>query len=148
MGYSYDRTTGRLVCDHCGQADGTVRKRCCPHGWCPPPAYCKTCWNTPEIRQADKDHHIKNDCQGHAEASANRDAEEKQMLADGMRVRCSALSTDDGRVHVIFRCKSGDVGAFMKRETYRHYPLVENHTWEDYELIEGQPLQSAPANFY
>jgi hypothetical protein len=70
------------------------------------------------------------------------------MLADGMRVRCSALSTDDGRVHVIFRCKSGDVGAFMKRETYRHYPLVENHTWEDYELIEGQPLQSAPANFY
>jgi hypothetical protein len=51
MGYSYDRASGRLCCDRCGE-DGGVRRRNCPAKYCPAWAICATCWKDGEVKSA------------------------------------------------------------------------------------------------
>lgn len=145
MSYSYDSLTGQLVCDRCGTADETVRKHRCPWGYCLPSALCETCWETPAIRQREKDSHV--DCKAKSEAYERRETERLEMLDAGKRIRAAALSIDQGRIHVIFQTKNGHVGAYMSPETYHAFPYGENHTWEDYETVEGRPLVAAPSKF-
>ena len=146
MGFCYEGK--KLVCDNCGAAEGTTRKRKCPHNYCYPTALCKKCWSDPAIRAKDKAHHINNDCAGKMQASRDHAAKEVAMREAGAFIRCSAMSAKDGRVHVIFRGNNSEIGKYMAKETYDAIGLREIATPEDYEKIEGKTLENAPINFY
>lgn len=147
MGFCYSYS-GKLVCDHCGAAEGTTRKRKCPSGYCYPVALCKKCWDTPEIRQKFKQYHIDNKCADkHAAVMADR-AREATMIESGEFLRCAALNAGPGRVHVVFRGKDSEKGRYMASTTYASIPLDKAATIADYEAIEGKTLEEAPINFY
>ena len=100
MGYSYDKRTGRLVCDDCGH-DGGVRKRKCVyliHGYdnyrkqsysvpyCPPPALCADCYKRAGGAQG-----IHGDSCKTGAARAQQDADERhRKLAAGAYLLTSA----------------------------------------------------------
>jgi len=117
MGYCYRGK--RLVCDVCGNADGTSRKRKCPYGWCYPPAICKSCWNKKEIRDKFHQYHADHECQKSSRETNEKYQKEQDMIDGGKYIRCSALSVDDNIVHVIFRGKTNNTGRYMQRNTYR-----------------------------
>lgn len=146
MGFCYQGK--RLVCDNCGAAEGTTRKRRCPSNYCYPSALCKKCWTDKEIRAKFNKYHIDNDCAGKMQASQDKRDKEAAMIAAGAFIRCSALGQDDGRVHVIFRGNDKEVGKYMAKETYAALPFDYPATPEDYEKIEGKTLENAPTNFY
>lgn len=146
MGFCYQGR--KLVCDHCGTADGTVRKRKCPVRYCYPVALCKKCWDTPEIRQKAKQYHIDNKCKEKHEAFIAERKREADMIESGEFLRASALTAGPGRVHVIFRGKTSYKGRYMAAATYDAIPLGKTATIADYEAIEGKTLEEAPVSFY
>jgi hypothetical protein len=143
MGYCYQG--GLLCCDVCGNTGG-VRKKRCPHGWCQPVAVCPTCNQKPEFKAKWKTAHVA--CKTSSEKYAAEQAREQELLNQGKAVLCSALSTDDNRVHALFRFKDGTtVGRFMSHEAYA--AIDHNNgpvTIESYEA--SFPLEEAPANFH
>ena len=146
MGYSYTRGhNGRhlLDCDVCGNAGG-VRKIRCPFGYCQAVAICASCKKKhPEVVSAAT--HREHGCEKNHNDFAAREKAEKALLHSGRVVRCSALGTDDGRVHVLFKTLTGYVGFYMSEETYNSIPLLVNATPEDYEVF-GK-LDPAPVDF-
>lgn len=141
MGYCYD-LSHRLCCDRCGKAGG-VRKRKCPHSYCPPPALCDDCYHA--VKDELKAHHERH-CKPAAAAYKVREDRRKALEAEGVPVRCSAMSHAKYGVHVIFRSGKGEVGYYMNRETYDAIPLLEVATPDDYRK-HGR-LRKAPADFY
>jgi hypothetical protein len=150
MGYSYTMD-GKLCCDGCpayGKAAG-VRKRKCPHGYCPSPAYCTACYNAKEKPNRAKIHAA---CKVGAEKYAAKLAAEAAMLEAGKFLRVAAMgkgySQGNGyaTVHVIFRGKAGEVAYFMSAETYDAFPLGTAVTPEDYATV--GTLTPAPVSFY
>ena len=148
MGYCYESgrngRRGRLCCDVCNKAGG-VRKYPCPFGYCQPIAACRNC-RRDKAREFGKEAHRENGCERmHAEFEANLRLSQS-LLASGKAVRCSALSTDDGRVHVLFRKQDGTtVGHYMAHETYDAHPLGTPRTVDDYAAV--GPLEPAPPEF-
>lgn len=147
MGFSY--CGGALCCDACGSTLGT-RKVPCPVGWCPSVALYTTCRNKPEnkLEQRRKDHEARgcNRCSTEARA---RQADADRRLAAGEYLRCSALSTGDGRVHVLFRGADGStIGLFMDAACYRALPLVTNASPDDFARLGIGEISPAPADFY
>lgn len=143
MGYCYQGN--RLVCDCCSGADGTVRKRRCPSGWCPPPAVCSTCWTDP-VKRAEFDvYHLANHCADkHAEFAAH-EQRRVDLIAAGVPVRCSARSEGRDRVHVLFAAKDGPIGYYMAHATYDAIPLLDIATPDDYRKIGD--LEDAPGDY-
>lgn len=144
MGYCYTRS-GALVCDSCNVSGG-VKKIACPVGYCPPPALCVAC----KKKHADKlvlaAH---SSCVKYKAEMIARDEKRKALMAEGKPVRCAALGTADGRVHVIFAkdpASKDCVGYFMTHEMYDAFPLLEPKTPEDYAAL--GTLEPAPVNFY
>lgn len=70
---------------------------------------------------------------------------EQRLLDEGKFLRCSASTTDDGRVHVYFRNKDGkEMAYYMSKETYDSIPIGDNATPEDYadrDQIEPAPVK-------
>lgn len=130
MGYCYDGN-GKLLCEYCGNTGGGVRKRACPFGYCPPPALCDEDYAN-HFKAGRAEAHRKAGCEeGHKSFVAN-EAERQRLQDEGKYVRCSALDSGEGEVHVLFRCHDQVRGYYMKRETYRALPLMENTTPEMY----------------
>jgi hypothetical protein len=143
MGYCY--RGNRLVCDCCSGADGTVRKRRCPSGWCSSPAVCSTCWTDTTKRAEFDAHHITNRCgDKHADFAA-REQRRVDLIAAGIPVRCAARSEGKDRVHVLFATKAGSIGYYMADATYDAIPLLDIATPDDYRKI-GH-LEDAPTDF-
>ncbi len=143
MGYIYEHRTNRLCCDCCGQAGG-VRKRRCPHGYCPAAALCAKClklvkgdgrWNAAHVN-----------CKAGHDAFVAREKKHHDLLNSGYYVRCSATGVGD-RVHVLFENKNGDtIGKFVSHETYDQIPLGEPVTPDDYALF--GLVESAPEEYF
>jgi len=75
-----------------------------------------------------------------------REKRETAARASGLPLRWSAMDTNDGRVHVLFKRADGGVeGRYMSPETYRSVPLGEAATTADYEA--HGTLEPAPADF-
>lgn len=144
MGYCYN-SKNQLVCDVCGHANGTTRKRKCPHGWCQPAAICKSCWNKPEIKEQYKQYHITHECEKHKREFDEREKQRTELIEDGKFVRCSARTDNNGKIHVLFQGKHSIEGRYMQKETYHAIPYLENATIEDYERF-GK-LEIAPSQF-
>ncbi len=150
MGYCYGTNykTGRIAlsCDFCGRSDGTTKKILCPHGYCSPLAVCPTCKVVGKHIHNEKGEDIHTRCKIQSELY-NKKLSEKQLLLDsGEWLRVSALSTDDDRVHVIFRNGKGEeIGRYMRHETYDKLGI--GTTLKDYEALEID-LKEAPTNFY
>lgn len=76
--------------------------------------------------------------------------ERRRLLRQGVPLRCSALSTGDGRVHVLFQTEEGRggplVGYYMSPETYDAIPLLALARPEDYARI--GTIEPAPPSFY
>jgi hypothetical protein len=124
MGYCYEGR--KLCCDVCGVAGG-VRKRKCQYGYCTPPAVCKGCWPTarPRIRSVCDD-----SCAPAAKKLAESRRRERELLARGEFLRCSAVGRDE-TVEVWFRNAKGERRVFsMGRGTYRAIPLTRPATPE------------------
>ena len=115
MGYSYTMG-GKLCCDVCGNA-GKVRKIKCPAGYCQAIAQCPTCRKDTAIQARIAASH--KDCgRLHAEYMAEL-AERDAKLAAGLYVLASALSVNDGTVHVLFRNAAGKYqGYYMANSLY------------------------------
>ena len=126
MGYSYQGN--KLCCDLCSAAG--ARKVPCPSGYCPALAQCPTCRKDPVKQARVKDSH--KDCARlHAEFEAEQ-AEKARKLAAGLYVLASALSVNDGTVHVLFRNAAGKYqGYYMAPELYGNrlpnaYPVPDD----------------------
>lgn len=141
MGYCYG--PNGLACDKC-DTDIGVRKRPCPVKWCQALALCRAC-NT-MMRESGDWTRYHETCPTH---SAEYHALEKRraaILAAGKAIRVAALSTDDGRVHVIFRRGDGtEEGWYLTKAVYDAFPLLEPITVEDY-AAHG-PMEPAPTEF-
>jgi hypothetical protein len=141
MGFSYEGR--KLCCDECSTAG--ARKYKCPAGYCQAVALCPRCKKSPIVKAKLKEIH--KDCPAKHARYMAREAETARLLAEGKRLRCSALNTDDGKVHVLFKDKDGNcVGFYMSPSTYDAEPLGENRTPEDYMRM-GE-LTPAPDSFY
>jgi hypothetical protein len=109
MGYCYELRGGRklLVCEACEKADGTVRRKACPAGWCPADALCSGCRKDPAVKAKLAEGHA-----GCAEASARYRAEkaaEEALLAAGEYVLCARATVERGvSVKITFRNAAGD----------------------------------------
>ena len=144
MGYCYDHKN-RLCCDVCGTSGG-VRKYKCPFGYCQPIAACEKC-------RKDKRHlflkpyHQANGCEtGHQKFVAWQE-EKQQMLAEGKRVRISALGTKENGVHVLFQDRFGNVtGYYIEPFAYDKIPVGANATPEMF--MKYRHIFSAPSSFY
>jgi hypothetical protein len=143
MGYCY--SGGKLCCDVCGST-GNVRKIKCPFNWCQPIALCPACKATNKYHT--KAVHISMGCDQREREFDERERRTKAILANGLPVRWSAMGTDDGRVHVIFRNKNFEVkeAYYMSKKTYDAIDLLEPATPEDYMKFES-PLEPAPLDF-
>lgn len=141
MGFCYEN--GKLVCESCGEADGTVRKHQCPQGWCQPSAICSTCWSDPVKRQEWKQWHIRADCAGASAKHRERKELEARLLAEGKFVRTSAITVkvdDDDitgnrdMVRVTFRGEPEphEMVIIMPRDTYNSIPILQPATPEDF----------------
>lgn len=146
MGFCYPGK--KLVCENCGAAEGTTRKRRCPSGYCYPAALCKKCWADKTIRAKFNAFHIEHKCAEKMQESRNKKDREVTLMDSGIFLRCAALNTNDGRVHVIFRQHYREIGKYMAKETYAAIGLGEIATIDDFEKIEGKPLEDAPTEFY
>lgn len=142
--------TGReqFVCDSCGRPGG-VRRRRCPFGYCPPPAFCNGCHKTHAWGR--KATHQARGCDvKHAEFVADRERA-AAFIAAGVPVRCSALGADTpdapGRIHVLFQTSSGTIGRYMPKAVYDAHSLGVTVTLTDYETTHGGPLPEAPSTF-
>lgn len=127
MGYSYEinyRTGRRLLCcDSCGAADGTVERKRCPHGYCPPITMCKGCRTDPVKRAELKAYHVTAGCKELAAAFDASEAAKKAALDSGEFVLCSAINSGDG-VKATFRDKVGKtVDLMMSKAAYDARPL-------------------------
>lgn len=146
MGYCYFASgpnSGKRICECCQVNPGRLRK--CPYGYCQSPAVCTACW---PIRKGEIKNHCFDHCKPASERFAAREAQQKALLAAGNSLRVSAMSTSDGRVHVIFRNGSGqETGFYMQAATYDAIPMLEPATREQYEAIEGRALEEAPTRF-
>ena len=146
MGYCYFASgpnSGERICECCQVNPGRLRK--CQYGYCQSPAVCPACW---PIRKGE----IKNYCFEHCKPASERfaalEAKRSELLAAGHYIRVAAMSVSDGRVHVIFRNGAGqEIGCYMLASTYDAIPMLEPATREQYELVEGRPLESAPVKF-
>lgn len=145
MGYSYTSVNGkcgRLCCDSCG-SDEKVRKVKCPYGWCPAPALCPDCRHKHAHELTPAAHA---QCKASVERSAALHERERQLLAAGIPVRCSALNAGDNGVHVLFRLADGKtLGYYMEDETYAAIPYYQPATPDDY--LKFGELTIAPADF-
>lgn len=133
MGYSTD-IKGRLVCDSCGEADGTVRRRNCPQGWCQPDCICSTCWSDPDKRNDWKQWHIDHDCAGASRLFNVKKDTEAALLAAGKWIRKAAVNVGDGKVKVTFHGNPEPhvIHIIMPSETYASVPIMQPATKEDY----------------
>ena len=114
MGFSYQGR--RLCCDKCGRADGTVRRRHCPHGYCPTYAVCRACWSAGE-REKNKAYHKAAGCQEKHEAFEAQLRERAELMEAGVPVRTAAVN--DGQVvKVWFRTASEELVRWMPHESY------------------------------
>ena len=151
MGYSYHKNlrTGRynLCCDFCGSSGNTKKYRC-PFGYCPPIAACPKCHKEHKDKFS-KEFHRSSGCEkGHRDFE-RKNKQRELMLASGQPVRCSALSTGNGQVHVLFQTQVGTyspcVGYYMSKATYDSIPLGDNATPDNYRVY-GE-LTPAPEHF-
>ena len=129
MGYCYTMDD-KLCCDGCSSSSG-VRKRKCPHGWCPPPAWCPDCWKKAKDTGIWKKGHV--GCKEQADKFANERHEEQELLEMGHWLRCSAVSTTKGMVQVSFKNLAGEgLETSMSVELY-HAHYHGNVTLETYQ---------------
>lgn len=145
MGYSY---CGRkLCCDMCGQPG--ARKYKCPFGYCQAIALCPECAKSEKGKKArSKDYHRETGCEKAAIEFLAVMNKEKVLLAQGKAVRCAALGSDHGAVHVLFKKADGTcVGYYMSKQAYDSIPLGTPATPEDYTAL-GRLLEPAPSDFY
>lgn len=147
MGYLTDKS-GRLVCDRCAKTGG-VRKRKCPFGYCPPPAFCGDCYKRDKFR--DRAAHVAAGCEKKSLAFQADLKRRNELMAEGTPVRCAALnaatSEDPDRIHVLFREKDATVGRYMPKAVYRAHPIGVTVTLADYEATHGGILPDAPESF-
>ena len=133
---------GLLICERCDRS-GSVRKYKCPFGWCRPTAYCPSCAIISKVRT--RAAHRAAGCEVAEKNYARIAAKREKIMQSGKSVRCSALSTGNGRVHVLFDDWSGvTTGLYMSDETYRAIPLGQPSTPEDYRavgLVEEAPVE-------
>ena len=144
MGYCYAEVDGRhvLCCDICGDHGGVRRVRC-PYGYCQATAACPKCRKEHKT-EFSKARHA--DCKVRSAEFHARECEQQRLLDAGLAVRCSALSTDDGRVHVLFRYKEGrTIGLYMSNETYDAITLLTPACTHHYQAI-GK-CEEAPGEF-
>ena len=128
MGYCYTKS-GSLVCDLCGRPGGIKRR--CPFGWCPPCAACDSC-HKEHAASFGAANHRKHGCEEASCKFHEREQLEKDLLAAGKHVRCSAMSTPHG-VHVLFRNAANEtIGYYMDQSVYNSYSLGVPTTPEDY----------------
>ena len=148
MGYCYGRApSGRyaLACDNCG-AVGGVRKRKCPHGYCPSAALCAGC--SKSVKASGKWTTMHACCEAAHAAFVAKEKAGAALLAAGKLLRCSALnvSRDGSKVHVLFKDKDGAyTGYYVTKETYDAIPLGTHATPEDYAAV--GTLTPAPGDF-
>lgn len=144
MGYCYDKN-GNLICDFCGSSK-SVKKVRCPFGYCPPDAVCPDCKSKHE-NLFSKEYHRNKGCERLSKAHDEREAQRNAILESGGVVRCSAMGTDDGAVHVLFSDKNYDcVGFFMSSATYNSIELLVVATPDDFRKY-GE-LIPAPSSFW
>ncbi len=144
MGFCYTHD-GKLCCDKCG--NNPSRRHRCPAGWCQAYALCKECYAT--LKKSGRWTEIHCKCAEYAaKFKAEQDAE-AALFAAGYFLRVSALSTDDGRVHVIFangRFQGRETkGYYMSKATYDSIPLCSPATVADYEKFGS--VEPAPDEF-
>jgi hypothetical protein len=131
MGYSYERSSGRLCCDNCGGTQG-VRTRTCPHKvlgsslrgpryalpYCSPPAYCSACF---KAKGGTKGVHA-TCAEGAAHYQAKDDAEEAALDAGDSLVICAFGTGREGApagyCKVIFKGRAGETAVFVPEESY------------------------------
>ena len=139
MGYIYTKS-GKLVCDICGAAG--ARKYRCPFGSCPATAACPKC-RKEHTAKFGKIAHREYGCEKFAAEFKAREELQQRLLDEGKAVRCSALTSGPGRVHVLFQTSDGTVGFEMDADTYHAIDLIAPATPEDYEkfgtLIPAEP---------
>lgn len=144
MGYSFDRATGQLCCDACGDHGG-VRKRKCPFGYCPADALCAACAKKHADKISKAAHRARGCESGHQEYEANR-AREQAIIDGGGWLRIAALTKDSQWVHVLFRNKADEtVGAYMPHASYDAIPILTPASLDDYARL-GSILE-APKEF-
>lgn len=156
MGFitTIDRRSGREVYACEIGADGCHRTGCtahrCPYGWCQRYYVCRACWAKPETKALFSKSGGKHErCRVNSIEFHTQEAEAEALKAAGKFVRVAALSTEDDRVHVIFRGANGiEAGRYMTHKTYDAIPIGKNATIEDYENIAGGSLLEAPTEFY
>lgn len=139
MGFCYEGR--KLVCDNCSTAG--ARKHKCPFGYCSSCALCKECVKT--VKASGKWKEIHKNCKANHEAFAAKEAEKVAIVEAGGFLRVAAMGTKDGKVRVLFRGKTGDVGYTVEKTTYDAFPLGANVTPEDFAKV-GE-LTPAPATF-
>jgi hypothetical protein len=148
MGYSYSidpRTRYKaLDCDVCGRPGG-VRKVPCPFGYCPAIAICPAC-RSKHPEYTSKASHQKQGCEKRHLEFQRREAREKQLLAQGKYLRCSALGHGD-KVKVIFRGNAGEKACLMSQEIYRAIPLGTPATVDDYKKL-GKVIEAQSLDIY
>ena len=142
MGYCFEGR--RLVCDGCGRAEGTTRKRKCPEGWCQAAALCPECWKGAVGAEWRAPH--ESCAKSHAVAE-EQDARKRAILVAGGAVRVAAIATEVyGRTNgvpdpaekcdavlVVFRGGNGQEKCFlMAHATYDAIQLLEPATPDDY----------------
>lgn len=143
MGFCYEGR--KLCCDGCGVAGG-VRKRKCPHGYCPSSALCAGCLKA--VKASGKWKLAHSTCEaGHAAYVAKEKAG-AELLAAGRLLRCAALNVakDGSKVHVLFKDKDGNhTGFYMAKTTYDAFSLGAHVTPGDYAAV--GTLTPAPSDF-
>lgn len=133
MGYCYEN--GRLVCDACSVADGTVRKVRCKYGYCPPPAMCKRCRGDRE-RMATFRAYCDANCRVSSAEYKAREARKEALLDAGEFIRTSASLTESGLTAVTFTNRAGRSMVYlMDSDTYRAVPILEAATVMDFGRI-------------
>lgn len=129
MGYSYCATTGRLACDGCGAAEGTTRKRTCPHRvqhaegfslpYCYPSALCRACYARHKATLHDA-------CEAGAAAQTAKQQQRAAHFAAGEYERRTAW----GSWHALV--PAGKVGVvFVNAAGAEEYRLLPHESYAD-----------------
>ena len=123
-----------------------MRRYKCPFHYCSAVILCDKCHKAhPEYTSAAA--HREKGCERNHREFMAKQAREERMLAEGKALRCSALSTDDNRVQVLFRKRDGStLGYYMSHEAYDSFAWDFPATPEDYLKIDPA-MMPAPENF-